>query len=195
MHEAKYSLLSARTTFNITAVINQKLSGVLYTWFYNINSSKTSIIQSLFLQRKLEFKIPNFLITKNFFQRCEIRGFTTENIRVTVFRNVIHILLPGRWRQDIRLIPRSAATVNMFNPLKPELNPICYLLALLGTHHFFHVSGLRVNLLKPTRNFTCQKVHHSKILHFDQMEFVCFVWIWERTVNLALQNIKGMVFL
>ena len=23
------------------------------------------------------------------------------------------------------------------NPLKPELNPICYLLALLGAHHFF----------------------------------------------------------
>ena len=27
-----------------------------------------------------------------------------------------------------------------FNPLKPELIPICYLLALLGAHHFLHVS-------------------------------------------------------
>jgi len=26
------------------------------------------------------------------------------------------------------------------------------------------------------------------------MEFVCFVWIWERTANLALQNIKRLVF-
>ena len=26
------------------------------------------------------------------------------------------------------------------NPLNPELNPICYLLALLGAHHFLHVS-------------------------------------------------------
>jgi len=25
------------------------------------------------------------------------------------------------------------------NPLNPELNPICYLLALLGAHHFLHV--------------------------------------------------------
>ena len=33
------------------------------------------------------------------------------------------------------------------NPLKPELNPICYLLALLGTHHFFHVSRIRVKSL------------------------------------------------
>jgi hypothetical protein len=33
----------------------------------------------------------------------------------------------------------------VFNPLNAELNPICHLLALLGTHHIFHVSGLRVN--------------------------------------------------
>jgi hypothetical protein len=32
------------------------------------------------------------------------------------------------------------------NPLKAELNPICHLLALLGAHHIFHVSGLRVNI-------------------------------------------------
>ena len=32
-----------------------------------------------------------------------------------------------------------------FNPLNAELNPICHLLALLGAHHIFHVSGLRVN--------------------------------------------------
>ena len=34
-----------------------------------------------------------------------------------------------------------------FTPLNGELNPICHLLALLGAHHFFHVSGLRVNLI------------------------------------------------
>jgi len=33
------------------------------------------------------------------------------------------------------------------NPLKPELNPICYLLALLGVHHFLHVSRIRFKLL------------------------------------------------
>jgi hypothetical protein len=31
------------------------------------------------------------------------------------------------------------------NPLNAELNPICYLLALLGAHHFLHVSRIRVN--------------------------------------------------
>ena len=34
-----------------------------------------------------------------------------------------------------------------FNPLNPELNPICYLLALLGAHHFLHVSRIRAKLL------------------------------------------------
>ena len=35
----------------------------------------------------------------------------------------------------------------IINPLNPELNPICYLLALLGAHHFLHVSRTRVKLL------------------------------------------------
>jgi len=33
------------------------------------------------------------------------------------------------------------------NPLNAELNPICYLLALLGAHHFLHISRIRVKLL------------------------------------------------
>jgi len=37
--------------------------------------------------------------------------------------------------------------LNVFNPLNPELNPICYLLALLGAHHFLHVSRIRIKLL------------------------------------------------
>ena len=36
---------------------------------------------------------------------------------------------------------------NCINPLNPELNPICCLLALLGAHHFLHVSRIRVKLL------------------------------------------------
>ena len=34
-----------------------------------------------------------------------------------------------------------------FNPLNAELNPICYLLALLGAHLFLHVSRIRVKSL------------------------------------------------
>ena len=35
----------------------------------------------------------------------------------------------------------------MINPLSPELNPICYLLALLGADYFLHVSRIRVKSL------------------------------------------------
>ena len=35
----------------------------------------------------------------------------------------------------------------LINTLNAELNPICYLLALLGAHHILHVSGLRVNII------------------------------------------------
>jgi len=40
--------------------------------------------------------------------------------------------------------------VYIINPLNPELNPICYLLALLGVHHFLHVSRIRVKSLTLT---------------------------------------------
>jgi hypothetical protein len=33
---------------------------------------------------------------------------------------------------------------NPINPLNAKLNPICYLLALLGAHYFLHVSRIRV---------------------------------------------------
>ena len=33
------------------------------------------------------------------------------------------------------------------NSLNAELNPICYLLALLGVHNFLHVSRIRVKSL------------------------------------------------
>ena len=36
---------------------------------------------------------------------------------------------------------------SLINPLIAELNPICYLLALLGAHHFLHFSRIRVKSL------------------------------------------------
>ena len=35
----------------------------------------------------------------------------------------------------------------LIKPLNAELNPICYSLALLGAHHFLHVSKIRVKSL------------------------------------------------
>ena len=41
----------------------------------------------------------------------------------------------------------EANTLHILNPLNPELNSICYLLTLLGAHHFLHVSRIRVKFL------------------------------------------------
>ena len=42
---------------------------------------------------------------------------------------------------------RWSETEETLNTLNPELNPICYLLALLGAYHFLHVSRIRVKSL------------------------------------------------
>jgi len=47
----------------------------------------------------------------------------------------------------ILLLTTRELDIDIFiNPLNPELNPICYLLALLA-HHFLHFSRLKVKLL------------------------------------------------
>ena len=54
--------------------------------------------------------------------------------------------IPLTWR--IWWAPNNASKWHMgFNPLNAELNPICYLLVLLGAHHFLHVSRIRVKSL------------------------------------------------
>ena len=68
---------------------------------------------------------------------------------VTVIKR--HVILD---RLVIQCLPRgmlpqvdSNRGAPFLNPLNPELNPICCLLALLGAHHFLHVSRIRVILL------------------------------------------------
>jgi len=52
-------------------------------------------------------------------------------------------------RYGVAALIKTTETKNdfFFNPLNAELNPICHLLALLGVHHFLHVSRIRVKLL------------------------------------------------
>jgi len=51
-------------------------------------------------------------------------------------------------RTSVVIYQSTRSNINEdFNPLNPELNPICYLLALLGAHNFLHVSRIRFKLL------------------------------------------------
>ena len=52
----------------------------------------------------------------------------------------------GQLRSRVTALSLTSA-IDGLNPLNPELNPICYLLALLGAHHFLHLSRTRVKLL------------------------------------------------
>ena len=63
----------------------------------------------------------------------------------TIHRCQLHLAVPCQLHlsqfQSLSSIPCA------LNPLNAELNPICHLLALLGVHHIFHVSRIRVKSL------------------------------------------------
>ena len=87
----------------------------------------------------------------------------------TYFHSLLAIHIPGMHCQfasymmrhrykmctnrTVRIVPITTTETNhsgdkstkFFNPLNAELNPIRYLLALVGAHHIVHVSGIRVN--------------------------------------------------
>ena len=67
--------------------------------------------------------------------------------RLTCYRACF---LPGRAKdvsapRYIGLHVKYLLLLSDFNPLNAELNPICHLLGLLGSHHILHVSRIRVN--------------------------------------------------
>ena len=88
----------------------------------------------LWLSSKINVKLSLVLSFHKFcisFTRC----FPERHVMVTV--NTDYFLKSWYYWENLRLI----------NPLNSELNPICYLLALLWAHHFLHVSRIRVKSL------------------------------------------------
>jgi len=74
----------------------------------------------------------------------------------------------------------------LINPLNAELNPICRLLALLGAHHIFHVSRIRVKVTENIRrngsisfgrntcNFTTYYSQNARVYAQGHMLRYCF---------------------
>ena len=81
--------------------------------------------------------------------------------RGVVYKTLVLYILPGQKAENIQLtfwctlsfFKHSSGLKKLYviymtvNPLNPELNPICHLLALLGAHHFLHVSRTMVKSL------------------------------------------------
>ena len=93
-----------------------------------------------------------------------------NSTHIVVNQLIRHQSQPQIWRQEngkdhvvnVKVYLRCGITGNCYiqtarvpvflakfqlNPLKAELNPMCCLLALLGAHHFLHVSRIRVKSL------------------------------------------------
>ena len=58
-----------------------------------------------------------------------------------------HVTITYLWKKNTGWNIWHTSNLAYLNPLNAELNPISYLLALLGAHHFLHVSRIRVKLL------------------------------------------------
>ena len=87
-------------------------------------------------------------------RKCYFRKkFYVRQITLAFFQqitlNTQEILSLSLLGLDCKYLLRSGTSLpdGIFNPLNVELNPICYLLALLGAHHFLHVSRIRVKSL------------------------------------------------
>ena len=73
----------------------------------------------------------------------------------------------------------------VFSHLNPELNPICYLLALLGAHLFLHVTKIRVKILTFRRLMSY--IYGAPILdvsrsHNDAAQSVGLLWTSDQLV-------------
>jgi len=78
----------------------------------------------------------NYELTAHKKRNNEIKGYDSEACGKAVSS-----------KRALELHKRKHLGAYDFNPLNAELNPICYLLALLGADYFLHVSRIRVKSL------------------------------------------------
>jgi hypothetical protein len=55
------------------------------------------------------------------------------------------------------------SNIQNVSPSNSELNPICYLLALLGAHHILHISRIRVKMYNVKQKITSICVHNEEV--------------------------------
>ena len=134
-----------RNDFYSIALFEFKIHWTLKIYLLNIN-------YQFLLQREV-----SVCIRKTNLRICECRRGKQADVtvhRVTSkheiseeFYTMLEIILTHWGRGHLNCLnTRSRVFFLNFNPINAELNPICYLLALLA-HHFLHVSRIRVKSL------------------------------------------------
>ena len=78
----------------------------------------------------------------------------------------------------------------LVNALDAELNPICHLLALLGVHHFLHVSRIRVKSL--TLRLLMSYMYDISSLRVKVLSMHIYI-LWDPVLLLTL-NIHTVYF-
>ena len=107
----------------------------IYIYIYIYIYEKNCALSCLFTRNVVQFVHAVYLNVLYDSNQC----FPTQHSETNVYEEKVTCSL---WGTSGILVHNTD-----FNPLKPELNPICYLLALLGAHNFLHVSRIRVKLL------------------------------------------------
>ena len=124
---------------------------MLSTYYYELNDSFVHLLLEgveICVKQHCCWYTHADAVTPFSWYQTDDRGFGFLDVSPTQppiqwFMGAILPMLKRPWRKTDHSPPSMAD----FNPLNPELNPIYYLLALLGAQHFLHVSRIRVKLL------------------------------------------------
>ena len=124
--------MSYRLTWHTVWLVPDAVCTVLDSWWWTDRPSETCRV--LFQKINLRYCASGWCYYRNI-------------LRCTVLQTSLILIVSSR----ILFVSSTLCIIGVghfgFNPLNPELNPICYLLALLGAHHFLHVSRIRFKLL------------------------------------------------
>ena len=126
-------------------------------------SSFTLCNTSSSLTRSVQLSSPSFtsIAFKNFTGICDLLSQVPRFRHLTIYTTDVALYYERKSISNLQIVIEKKRMRIMtykqhlffnvisiqINPLKPELNPIFYLLALLGAHHFLHVSRIRVKSL------------------------------------------------
>ena len=105
-------------------------------------------------------------------QSRSVRYSSRAGLSKTVYRNEGYphykISLYRRIRFTVAHTPDLKwISISKINPLNTELNPICCLVALLGAHHFLHVSRIRVKSLTLRLLMSYIHMEHPFLMFLD----------------------------